>query len=102
MWTHAGIQKMSINRSSSSTPVFREVRHTAWQPPAKASERLRYLSIELPCDRDASEVSEVSVSLVLPCFNEELNIEHTIRDVQQWFSEEHVDGEVIVTDDGST
>ena len=43
-----------------------------------------------------------SISLVLPCFNEERNIEHTIREAQEWFAHEHIDGEIIVTDDGST
>jgi glycosyltransferase involved in cell wall biosynthesis len=38
---------------------------------------------------------------VLPCFNEELNIENTIRSAQAWFLEAHVDGEIIVTNDGS-
>jgi glycosyltransferase involved in cell wall biosynthesis len=42
-----------------------------------------------------------SLSLVLPCFNEERNIEQTIRSVQDWFKEDCIDGEIIVTDDGS-
>ncbi|HEY7086559.1 MAG TPA: glycosyltransferase family 2 protein [Tepidisphaeraceae bacterium] len=42
------------------------------------------------------------VSLVLPCFNEESNIEQTIRSVQEWFKSDHIDGQIIVTDDGST
>jgi glycosyltransferase involved in cell wall biosynthesis len=50
---------------------------------------------------DSAAVSGPSLSLVLPCFNEELNIERTIRSAQQWFAEAHVDGEIIVTDDGS-
>jgi glycosyltransferase involved in cell wall biosynthesis len=104
MVAHAGIQKMSINRSSICTPVQPERRYTAWEPPTKPSEHLRYLSIELPGEQNgnAAEMSNVSLSLVLPCYNEVLNIEHTIRDVQQWFAEAHIDGEIIVTDDGST
>src|SRR5262245_28982726 len=42
-----------------------------------------------------------SLSLVLPCFNEESNIERTIRSLQDWFTEDCIDGEIIVTDDGS-
>jgi glycosyltransferase involved in cell wall biosynthesis len=38
---------------------------------------------------------------VLPCYNEELNIERTIRDCLTWFDAAGVDGEVIVTNDGS-
>src|SRR6187455_2402933 len=44
----------------------------------------------------------LSLSLVLPCFNESLNIERTIRTTQEWFSEAQIDGEIIVTDDGSS
>jgi len=46
--------------------------------------------------------ARVSLSLVLPCFNEEPNIERTIRSADAWFNDAHVDGEIIVTDDGST
>lgn len=49
----------------------------------------------------AAAIAGVGVSLVLPCFNEEQNIESTIRAAQQWFREAHIDGEIIVTDDGS-
>jgi glycosyltransferase involved in cell wall biosynthesis len=42
-----------------------------------------------------------SISLVLPCFNEEANIEQTVRAAQQWFHDDQIDGEIIVTDDGS-
>ena len=47
-------------------------------------------------------VSTLSLSLVLPCFNEEQNIERTIRESQDWFSDAGVDGQVVVTDDGSS
>jgi glycosyltransferase involved in cell wall biosynthesis len=50
----------------------------------------------------SSSSSLFSVSLVLPCFNEERNIEHTIWDVQTWLDSEQIEGEIIVTDDGST
>jgi glycosyltransferase involved in cell wall biosynthesis len=46
-------------------------------------------------------VAGMSLSLVLPCYNEALNIENTIRASQQWFKEAGVDGEIIVTNDGS-
>jgi len=44
----------------------------------------------------------LSLSLVLPCFNERLNIERTIRTTQEWFKQDQIDGEIIVTDDGSS
>lgn len=44
----------------------------------------------------------MQLSLVLPAFNEEKNIENTINDVLTWFQNDQIDGEVIVVDDGST
>jgi glycosyltransferase involved in cell wall biosynthesis len=38
---------------------------------------------------------------VLPCYNEELNIERTVRDCLAWFGVAGVDGEIIVCNDGS-
>lgn len=43
----------------------------------------------------------LSLSIVLPAYNEEANIEATVRDVLAWFTEQGIDGEVIVTNDGS-
>ncbi len=40
-------------------------------------------------------------SLVLPCFNEEQNIEKTIEDSLSWMGREHIDGEIIAVNDGS-
>jgi len=51
---------------------------------------------------DAFATPRVSLSLVLPCFNEELNVARTIRAVQEWFTLDEIDGQIIVTDDGST
>jgi glycosyltransferase involved in cell wall biosynthesis len=56
---------------------------------------------EILAGRD-TQTAQISLSLVLPCFNEELNIEKTIRASLAWFSEAHIDGEIIVTDDGSS
>lgn len=41
----------------------------------------------------------MTLSLVLPCYNEEENIEATVRDAFRLFGE--IEGEVIVVDDGS-
>ncbi len=41
------------------------------------------------------------LSLVLPCYNEEANIEQTVRATDAWFAEAGIDGEIIAVDDGS-
>ncbi len=43
----------------------------------------------------------MQLSLVLPAFNEEHNIERTVTTVAAWFAREHIEGEIIVVDDGS-
>jgi len=42
-----------------------------------------------------------SLSLILPCYNEEENAANTVRDVAQWYAGEGVAGEIIAVDDGS-
>ncbi len=42
------------------------------------------------------------LSLVLPCFNEEENIEATVRSCSEWFKKDGIDGEIIVVNDGSS
>lgn len=44
----------------------------------------------------------MTLSLVLPCFNEGATIERTVRAVAAWFQKAGIDGEIIVVDDGST
>jgi glycosyltransferase involved in cell wall biosynthesis len=43
----------------------------------------------------------MNLSVVLPCYNEELNIESAVRDVAQWMNSAAINGEIIVVDDGS-
>lgn len=43
----------------------------------------------------------MNLSVVLPCYNEELNIAAAVRDVHQWMQSEHITGDIIVVDDGS-
>jgi len=43
----------------------------------------------------------MQLSIVLPAFNEEHNIERTVTSVAAWFAREHIEGEIIVVDDGS-
>jgi len=43
-----------------------------------------------------------SLSIVLPCFNEEGIIPATIADAQKWLLASGMDGEIVVVDDGST
>lgn len=42
-----------------------------------------------------------TLSLVLPCFNEEENVEHTVREAIAWMDRAGIDGEVIAVNDGS-
>jgi len=44
----------------------------------------------------------MQLSVVHPCYNEKENIEHTVRETLAWISKEGIDGDVIITDDGST
>jgi len=44
----------------------------------------------------------MQLSLALPCYNEEENVEQTVLDVLAWFKEDNIDGEIIAVDDGST
>lgn len=44
----------------------------------------------------------MTLSVILPCFNEEQNIAHTVHDVEQWMRSAKINGEIIVVDDGST
>lgn len=41
------------------------------------------------------------LSLVLPCYNEEANIERVARETDAWFTQAGVDGEIIIVNDGS-
>jgi glycosyltransferase involved in cell wall biosynthesis len=44
----------------------------------------------------------MTLSVILPCFNEEENIEHSVRDVDTWMNAAKIKGEIIVVDDGSS
>jgi len=44
----------------------------------------------------------MTLSIVLPCYNEEENIEAAVRDVSQWLQKNSLDGTIIVVNDGST
>lgn len=41
------------------------------------------------------------LSVVHPCFNEQENIAQTVQETLAWFDKQNIDGEVVVTDDGS-
>lgn len=43
-----------------------------------------------------------SLSLVLPCFNEEAQIEQTLRNAISWFAHEKIIGEIVVVNNAST
>jgi len=42
------------------------------------------------------------LSIVLPCYNEEQNIEGTIQDLRSWEAREKLEVEIVAVDDGST
>lgn len=42
------------------------------------------------------------LSIVLPCYNEEQNIEGTIDDLRSWAAREGIEMEIVTVDDGST
>ena len=44
----------------------------------------------------------ISLSLVFPCFNEEGNIERTVREARAWIAASHPGSEIIVVNDGSS
>jgi glycosyltransferase involved in cell wall biosynthesis len=44
----------------------------------------------------------MQLSIALPCYNEEENIDQTIADVSTWFDTAGVEGEIVAVDDGST
>ncbi len=43
----------------------------------------------------------MTLSVILPCYNEEANIAATIDDVSSWMTREKISGDIIVVDDGS-
>ena len=42
------------------------------------------------------------LSIVLPCFNEEQNIEGTMTNLSSWVQREGIEAEIVIVDDGST
>lgn len=48
-----------------------------------------------------SNASAPTFSLVLPCYNEEANVEATMRDVVAFFDKHRIQGEIIAVNDGS-
>lgn len=53
------------------------------------------------CSAVRNTISLMTLSIVLPCYNEEANIARTIEDVSAWMKKSRTDGEIIVVDDGS-
>lgn len=43
----------------------------------------------------------MTLSVILPCYNEEATIEDTVRDVASWMKKERIEGEIVAVDDGS-
>jgi glycosyltransferase involved in cell wall biosynthesis len=53
-------------------------------------------------ERSRGYIGSMTLSVILPCFNEEQNIASSVRDVASWMKKEHISGEIIVVNDGST
>lgn len=53
-------------------------------------------------EKDAHEVDELELSIVMPCLNEEETLEVCVRKAQQALKDNGIKGEVIVADNGST
>jgi len=49
----------------------------------------------------SSIIFVMQLSIALPCYNEEENIENTINDILAWFKEANIDGEIVAVNDGS-
>ena len=45
---------------------------------------------------------DMHLSVSLPCYNEAENVEAVIIDLEQWFSADGIDGEIIAVDDGGS
>lgn len=43
----------------------------------------------------------MTLSIVLPCYNEEENIATAVQDVSAWMAQDRIEGDIIVVDDGS-
>lgn len=50
----------------------------------------------------AAIMMQPALSIILPCYNEEENIGHTVHSVLEWMQQKNIDGEIIVVNDGST
>jgi glycosyltransferase involved in cell wall biosynthesis len=50
---------------------------------------------------EPSELDEIVVSVVIPCLNEEANIEHCVRVAREVLEQNEIPGEVIVADNAS-
>ena len=44
----------------------------------------------------------ISLSISLPCFNEEAGVAKVINDTVTWFNRDEIDGEIIAVNDGSS
>lgn len=65
-------------------------------------ERASKKRFSLSCSIGPQYHACVSLSLILPCYNEEANIEATVRAVAAWMTKEKYGGEIIAVNDGST
>ncbi len=57
---------------------------------------------ELPAAARASERAPATISIVMPCLNEEQTVESCVRKALAWLERSPYSGEVVVVDNGST
>jgi len=55
-----------------------------------------------PKDEEGAAAGNPTLSVVMPCLNEELTLEVCIKKIQQTFEANDIDGEIVVADNGST
>jgi phenylacetate-CoA ligase len=55
-----------------------------------------------PDTKSKVDKAKLSVSVIMPCLNEELNIKEAVLATLKAFDEKNIAGEIIVVDDGST
>ena len=57
---------------------------------------------ELPGAARTSERAPATISIVMPCLNEEQTVEPCVRKALSWLERSQFSGEVVVVDNGST
>lgn len=76
----------------------REVRHR----PARTARNFVLPDQDIPVAPPADEVSRCELTILMPCLDEAETIETCIAKAQSFLDRAHVDGEIVIADNGST